>query len=970
MLNAFKTVPTRAATLLLVWLFILRISGIYLFTRGFLLSRLSLSNTNDCKTCTLPPTHKRAIFLIIDALRFDFISPDPPSPPNEAHHHVFTLPQELSAKYPHHSFIFNAHSDPPTATMQRIKGVTTGSLPTFIDISANFGATSIEEDSLLSRLKAAGKKIAFMGDDTWMSLYADLLDESHPFDSFNVEDLHSVDNGVVEHLFPLLQQPIKDWDFLIGHFLGVDHAGHRVGPGHSTMKSKLQQMDRTLRQVVELLDDDTLLVVIGDHGMDTKGDHGGDDPWETSAATWIYSKSTALRAADFGEIPAFLLPNVTFPNAPSSHRGIQQIDLVPSLALLLGIPIPFNNLGTVVPELFARGDNLRKALNLNSHQIKQYLDVYRASASGAELNPYWETLETSYRGTTAGSSPEENHSFARLALESCRALWAQFSMTLIILGLVVILATIPATALFTRSTPDWPDTTVDTVANSMLAFLVGAAAGFAIHIALASFLAMPMSSLQTTLFGGSALAAIALSYANTPVSTLKISKSTFVLLIQSILLFSNSFVFWEERVVPFLLVTSVTILVIPLRTASGRLLRRGLFFWSVFVACVRLINLSTVCREEQGAYCHVTFYSSSVLPSPPLLVLLASIPVALMLPTVVRRFMKIAAADHALAPITVEGYLRLALFGGTSFWLFDWLESHHSSLGLDQTISTTTIRIIRTTISKIIMWTSGLGLAVWSASPLNLAIRKQTDGSGKVTVQVLGFTNSYGSFYLSFLLYIFTSIWITSQLSAQISLALCFTAFLAYLELVDTVRDVTPAERPGIYRAPTLAQVTPVALLALQVFYATGHQATLNSLQWKSAFILSAERSLWSPVTVTLNTIGPVFIVALATPLLALWAVEPFNPTSSVQTQQRYVVRGALRSSLLISNYFTVILLASAACAMVLRRHLMVWKVFAPRFMLAALCTIAVDLAGIIGMFGGVGTVVQRVSSTYQGVTE
>jgi phosphatidylinositol glycan class O len=43
--------------------------------------------------------------------------------------------------------------------MQRIKGLTTGSLPTFVDISSNFGATSIEEDSLFLRLKGAGKKV-------------------------------------------------------------------------------------------------------------------------------------------------------------------------------------------------------------------------------------------------------------------------------------------------------------------------------------------------------------------------------------------------------------------------------------------------------------------------------------------------------------------------------------------------------------------------------------------------------------------------------------------------------------------------------------------------------------------------------------------------------------------------------------------------------------------------------------------
>lgn len=155
----YLAAPTVAATLLLSWLFILRLCGIYLFTSGFLLSRLSLSNVNGCRECTLPPTHKRAIVLIIDALRFDFISPHPPNPSDDAHHHVLTLPQELTTKHPQNSFIFDAHSDPPTATMQRIKGLTTGSLPTFIDVSANFGATSIEEDSLIKQLKLARKKV-------------------------------------------------------------------------------------------------------------------------------------------------------------------------------------------------------------------------------------------------------------------------------------------------------------------------------------------------------------------------------------------------------------------------------------------------------------------------------------------------------------------------------------------------------------------------------------------------------------------------------------------------------------------------------------------------------------------------------------------------------------------------------------------------------------------------------------------
>ena len=144
---------------LLAWVSLIHAAGIYLFTRGFLLTRLSLSDFSSCSDCHEVATHKRAILLIIDSLRFDFTTPNPPNPPSSVHHGILTLPREITAKYPKHSFIFNAYADPPTATLQRIKGLTTGSLPTFVDIGNNFGGSSIAEDSILKQLKMAGRKV-------------------------------------------------------------------------------------------------------------------------------------------------------------------------------------------------------------------------------------------------------------------------------------------------------------------------------------------------------------------------------------------------------------------------------------------------------------------------------------------------------------------------------------------------------------------------------------------------------------------------------------------------------------------------------------------------------------------------------------------------------------------------------------------------------------------------------------------
>jgi len=70
------------------------------------------------------------------------------------------------------------------------------------------------------------------------------------------------------------------------------------------MLAKQQLMNDVLRRVVDALDKDTLLVVLGDHGMDRKGDHGGDSDLEVSAGLWIYSKGSTLPAK----------------NTPTSHQ--------------------------------------------------------------------------------------------------------------------------------------------------------------------------------------------------------------------------------------------------------------------------------------------------------------------------------------------------------------------------------------------------------------------------------------------------------------------------------------------------------------------------------------------------------------------------------------------------------------------------------------------------------------------------
>lgn len=60
-------------------------------------------------------------------------------------------------------------ADPPTTTMQRLKALTTGSMPTFIDVGSNFASTAVLEDNWIDQITRLNRKVVMLGDDTWQA---------------------------------------------------------------------------------------------------------------------------------------------------------------------------------------------------------------------------------------------------------------------------------------------------------------------------------------------------------------------------------------------------------------------------------------------------------------------------------------------------------------------------------------------------------------------------------------------------------------------------------------------------------------------------------------------------------------------------------------------------------------------------------------------------------------------------------
>ena len=150
---------------------------------------------------------------------------------------------------------FTAHATSPTITMPRVKAITTGSVPSFLDVILNFAESDTTsnlalQDTWLAQLRdKPGGRLVMYGDDTWLKLFPDTFSRADGTSSFFVsvsgtsqsscnvaietessihQDFTEVDNNVTRHLSDELGQ--SDWNGMFMHYLGLDHIGHKLGP--------------------------------------------------------------------------------------------------------------------------------------------------------------------------------------------------------------------------------------------------------------------------------------------------------------------------------------------------------------------------------------------------------------------------------------------------------------------------------------------------------------------------------------------------------------------------------------------------------------------------------------------------------------------------------------------------------------------------------------------------------------------
>lgn len=245
---------------------------------------------------------------------------------------------------------------PVTTTAPCVYSLTTGRPGNLVQAIFNFHSAETRVDSLLSTMADAGGRLAIAGDPAWHKQFAWLVphEDRHESPEPGITIEHHIDAWDSEAVdFVLAKYRDPKYRLLILHIGSVDAVGHMVTPLSPRYVEQLTYVDGLIARTAAALDSrTTLLVVTGDHGMASRGTHGGEE--EARLTPYV-----------------MVGPGVQ----PGVRRDLPQTALTSTLSALLGLPFLPVSEHPPATAVLARTANESQTL------VREYFDGKRRAAA-------------------------------------------------------------------------------------------------------------------------------------------------------------------------------------------------------------------------------------------------------------------------------------------------------------------------------------------------------------------------------------------------------------------------------------------------------------------------------------------------------------------------------------------------------------------------------------------------------------
>ncbi|XP_006756859.1 PREDICTED: GPI ethanolamine phosphate transferase 1 isoform X2 [Myotis davidii] len=345
----------------------------------------------------LPPPARRLVLIVADGLRADAL---------------YEFDEKGNPRAP---FIRNiimhegswgiSHTRVPTESRPGHVALIAGFYEDVSAVAKGWKENPVEFDSLLNQSKYTWS----WGSPDIVSMFAKGATGNHVFthsydadsEDFGAKDVTKLDTWVFDNikeffhaaknnqsLFSKLNEE-KVVFFL--HLLGIDTNGHAHRPTSREYKDNIKLVDEGIKEIVSLLkdfygnDEKTAFLFTSDHGMTDWGSHGAGHPSETFTpfVAWGAGIKYPQKVSDqqFNDV---LLKGWKLEYW--KRQDINQADVAPLMASLIGVPFPLNSVG-ILPVNYLNNTDAFKAESMytNAKQILEQFKVKMAQKKEATL---------------------------------------------------------------------------------------------------------------------------------------------------------------------------------------------------------------------------------------------------------------------------------------------------------------------------------------------------------------------------------------------------------------------------------------------------------------------------------------------------------------------------------------------------------------------------------------------------------
>lgn len=363
--------------------------------------------TNLPRGSAAEPLARRVVLVLVDGLRLD--ASQNMSRLNELRRQG----ADLSVRVGQPSLSYPSWTVIASGTWQEMSGVTT-----------NWYEGEVQVDTVFKAARDAGMPAVIVGAGGWEKLYG-----SHLTAFVKVpgpEDEDALPEAWAQMDSDTLRLAIRVLDdypqgLVLIYFGGTDELAHQYGGVSSQYLDEVRRVDDHIGRLAERMDlEKDVLIVTSDHGHVDIGGHGG---WERSVL----------------HVPLVMVGKTIRHGAYTERL---QVDIAPTIAALLGLPIPVHAQGRPLVEMLEASADAKGRIGVNAGL--QLVGLYDAYAQTLGVRPFAGEVLTKYRerlarGEEGALSSMWEEITARAQAARAKRLWRERLLRLpIALGIALV----------------------------------------------------------------------------------------------------------------------------------------------------------------------------------------------------------------------------------------------------------------------------------------------------------------------------------------------------------------------------------------------------------------------------------------------------------------------------------------------------------------------------------------------------